>query len=62
MRMQIRKAMAMILMVLGAAMLVRGLAFTVGAGLGWQGIAQALVVGSLVFALGFARWRYWRQR
>ena len=61
-RIQIRKVMAMILMALGAAMLVRGLAFTLRAGLGWQGIIQALVVGALVFILGFVRWRYLRQR
>jgi hypothetical protein len=54
--------MAVILMVLGGAMLVRGLVYTVRAGLGWQGMIQALVVGSLVFALGFFRWRYLRQR
>ena len=59
---QYRKAMAAILMILGAAMLVRGLTYAVRAGLGWQGIIPALVVGVLVFALGFARWRYLRQR
>ena len=53
-----RKIMAIILMVLGAAMLARGLLFTAKAGLGWQGEIQVLVVGALVFALGFTRWRY----
>jgi len=61
-RTRFRQTMAVILMVLGGAMLVRGLIYTVRAGLGWQGMIQALVVGSLVFALGFFRWRYLRQR
>jgi hypothetical protein len=49
-------------MVLGAAMLVRGLQYTIHKGLGWQGTIQVLIVGALVFALGFTRWRYLRQR
>jgi len=61
-RIRFRQTMAVILMVLGGAMLVRGLVYAVRAGLGWQGMIQALVVGSLVFALGFFRWRYLRQR
>ncbi len=59
---QIRKMMAVILMILGGAMLIRGILFTIKAGLGWQGIVPSLVVGTLVCALGFARWRYLRQR
>ena len=62
MRMRFRKIMAAILMVLGAAMLVRGLQYTIQKGLGWQGTIQVLIVGALVFALGFTRWRYLRQR
>jgi len=62
MRMRLRKIMAAILMVLGAAMLVRGLQYTIQKGLGWQGTIQVLIVGALVFALGFTRWRYLRQR
>jgi hypothetical protein len=62
MRIRIRKIMAALLMVLGAAMLVRGLQYTIQKGLGWQGTIQALIVGALVFALGFTRWRYLRQR
>jgi len=62
MRMRLRKIMAAILMVLGAAMLVRGLQYTIHKGLGWQGTIQVLIVGALVFALGFTRWRYLRQR
>jgi hypothetical protein len=49
-------------MVLGAVMLLRGLEYAIRRGLGWQGIVQALIVGALVFALGFSRWRYLRQR
>ncbi len=62
MRNRFRKIMAALLMVLGAAMLVRGLQYTIQKGLGWQGTIQALIVGALVFALGFTRWRYLRQR
>jgi hypothetical protein len=62
MRIQFRKAMAIILMIVGIAMLVRGLMFAMKAELGWQGIIPTLVVGTLVFALGFARWRYLCQR
>jgi hypothetical protein len=61
-RMQFRKAMSVILMLLGVSMLMRGLGYSIRSGLGWQGMIQALVVGCLVFALGFARWRYLRQR
>ena len=61
-RIQVRKGMAVILMALGAAMLARGLFFALKAGLGWQVAIQALVLGALVFALGFTRWRYLRQR
>ena len=61
-RMQFRKTMALILMALGVSILMRGLAYAISAGLGWQGMIQALIAGSLVFALGFVRWRYLRQR
>jgi hypothetical protein len=59
---QFRKIMSMILMALGIVMLARGLIYTARSEVGWQGLIQAAVVGSLVFALGFARWRYLRQR
>ena len=62
MRIQFRKFMAMVLMVVGVAMLARGLEYTIRRGLGWQGMIQALIVGALVFALGFTRWRYLSQR
>jgi hypothetical protein len=54
--------MAFLLMLLGACMLVRGLQYSVRQSLGWQGAIQALIVGALVFALGFSRWRYLSQR
>jgi hypothetical protein len=57
-----RKTMAILLMILGAAMLARGLVYSIQRGLGWQGVIQALIAGALVFALGFTRWRYLRQR
>jgi hypothetical protein len=62
MRIGFRKFMAFLLMVLGACMLVRGLQYTFRQALGWQGAIQALIVGALVFALGFSRWRYLSQR
>ncbi len=62
MRDRFRKTMAIFLMIVGVAMLGRGLEYTIRHGLGWQGILQALIAGALVFALGFTRWRYLRQR
>jgi hypothetical protein len=62
MRDRIRRFMALLLMVMGAAMLARGLEYAVRRGLGWQGIIQALLAGVLVLALGFSRWHYLRQR
>jgi len=62
MLMKFRAIVAIILMILGAIMLVRGVIFSIRASLGWQGIIQAAIIGPLVFALGFARWRYLRQR
>ena len=57
-----RQLMAVLLMIIGALMLARGLGYLISKGLGWQGIIQAAIIGLLVFALGFARWRYLRQR
>jgi hypothetical protein len=57
-----RKAMAILLMAIGIAMFGRGLNFSFQRGLGWQGFIQAAIAGSLVFALGFVRWRYLRNR
>jgi hypothetical protein len=54
--------MSILLMVLGIAMLARGLEYIIRNGLGWQSMIQALIAGVLVFALGFTRWRYLRQR
>jgi hypothetical protein len=55
--------MPVVLMILGAVMLARGLEHSFRQGLGWQGFIQASVAGALVFALGFTRWRYYlRQR
>jgi len=62
MRYRFHKATAVLLMILGAVMLARGLEYTLQRGLGWQGILQASIAGALVFALGFTRWRYLRQR
>ena len=62
MLLQYRKIMAMVLMGLGIAMLLRGLNYVFNHGLGWQGLILTSVAGALVFALGFARWRYLRHR
>ncbi len=62
MRDRFRVISSLILMILGVAMLARGLEYTIRQGLGWQGILQASIAGALVFALGFTRWRYLRQR
>ena len=62
MRYRFHKVAAVLLMVLGSVMLARGLEYTIRQGLGWQGILQASIAGALVFALGFTRWRYLRQR
>jgi len=59
---KIRQATSFILMILGAAMFLRGVEHSMGRGLGWQGTMMAVVLGVLVFFLGFARWRYLRQR
>jgi hypothetical protein len=57
-----RQMMSILLMILGAAMLVRGVENSIRRGLGWQGLMLSLILGILVFALGLARWRYLRQR
>jgi hypothetical protein len=62
MRTQFRKLLSMVLMALGIAMFARGLDYVIRRGMGWQGVIQAVIVGALVFALGFTRWRYLRQR
>jgi len=62
MRYRFHRVTSVLLMILGAVMLARGLEYTIRKGLGWQGILQACIAGVLVFALGFTRWRYLRQR
>jgi hypothetical protein len=62
MRMRFHKAASLLLMFLGVLMLARGLDYTIRSGMGWQGFLQASIAGALVFALGFTRWRYLRQR
>jgi hypothetical protein len=59
---RIRELAAALLILLGIFMVARGIGWSVRQGLGWQGFVQSVVVGGLVFALGVARWRYWRQR
>jgi hypothetical protein len=57
-----REVTAILLVIVGLAMLMRGLEYTVRRGLGWQGLVQSGVIGVLVVALGIARWRYLRRR
>ncbi len=57
-----RQIISVTLMVLGIVMLARGVENALQRGLGWQGIMISSVLGILVFALGFFRWRYLRQR
>lgn len=57
-----RQTLSLLLIIIGAAMIVRGIWYSFGKGSGLAGALQATVLGALVIALGFARWRYWRQR
>ena len=57
-----RQAAAALLMVLGIAMSLRGIHYSLAAGLGWSHLLLSVVLGALVFALGLARWRYLRPR
>lgn len=58
-----RKVLSLLLMLVGMAMIVRGVVYSfLRNGPGWKGAAQAVLIGALVIALGFARWRYWRQK
>ncbi len=59
---QFRRIMAILLMAIGIAMLVRGLNFVFSQDRGWQGLMMTSVAGALVFALGYTRWRYLRHR
>jgi len=43
-------------------MLARGVENSLNRHLGLQGLVLSCVLGALVFALGFARWRYLQQR
>ena len=57
-----REAVAVLLMLAGIAILVRGVHYSLTESPGWQNLLLSAAVGALVFALGLARWRYWRQR
>ena len=50
----------MSLVVIGALVVVRGVCYAVAHNMGWQTIIVPLVIGSLVIALGIARWHYWQ--
>jgi len=57
-----QQALAVLTMFLGVLILVRGVEHSLSRGLGWQSLLISVVLGGLFFALGLARWRYWRQR
>lgn len=57
-----RQFTAMSLVVIGALVVVRGVYYAVTNNMGWHAIITPLVIGSLVIALGIARWRYWQTR
>ena len=57
-----RQTLSLLLIIVGAAMMVRGIWYSFGKGPGLGGVLQAGILGVLVMALGYARWRYWRQR
>jgi len=50
----------MSLVVIGALVVMRGVYYAVANNMGWHAIIMSLVIGSLVIALGIARWRYWQ--
>jgi uncharacterized membrane protein len=62
MRQRFRQIISIILMVLGMVMLIRGIENSMKRSLGWQGALMSAVLGLLVFALGFTRWRYLSRR
>jgi hypothetical protein len=54
--------MALLLVIVGISVMVRGVHHALAHSLGWHAIITPLVIGSLVIALGIARWRYWQTR
>jgi hypothetical protein len=59
---KVRQIMSFAMMLLGIVMLARGVENSLNRHLGLQGLVLSCVLGALVFALGFARWRYLQQR
>jgi hypothetical protein len=57
-----RQGMALLLVIVGISVMVRGVHHALAHSLGWHAIIMPLVIGSLVIALGIARWRYWQTR
>ncbi|MCX7968582.1 MAG: hypothetical protein N3B10_08850 [Armatimonadetes bacterium] len=55
-----RQVTALLLIIVGVLIIVRGTYHTIAHGLSWQGIIVSLVMGALVISLGIARWRYWQ--
>ncbi|MFA0734634.1 MAG: hypothetical protein OGMRLDGQ_001134 [Candidatus Fervidibacter sp.] len=58
----VRQLMAVLLVLIGGSVVGRGIHYAATHDLGWHAIITPLVIGSLVIALGIARWRYWQTR
>lgn len=57
-----RQLTALLLVIIGISVTVRGIYHAIIRDLGWHAIITPLVIGSLIIALGVARWRYWKTR
>lgn len=58
----LRKISSALLMVVGTVVLIRGIGYGIQNHLGLGPFIQTTVVGILIFGLGLARWRFWRDR
>jgi hypothetical protein len=57
-----RRIAAVLMMLVGAAIMLRGACYALGRDEGWRPLLVSVVLGGLIFALGIARWRYWREQ
>ena len=58
----VRQLMAVLLVLIGGSIVGRGIHYAATHDLGWRATITPLVIGSLIIALGVARWRYWKTR
>lgn len=56
----IRVAIALLLMIAGAATLVRGIAYSLSHEVGWYGTIMSTITGGLMILLGWMKWHYFR--